>query len=137
MAFLLLKTEPSTYSYADLKRDKRTAWDGVKNALAQQHLRAAKQGDLVAVYHTGGEKQVVGIAELTSDPYPDPTAGDPKGVAVDLRPRKRLAAPVPLEVLKAAAAFADSPLLTQGRLSVVPLTDAQWKALLALGRTTL
>ena len=137
MAYLLLKTEPDAYSFEDLERDGRTRWDGVTNALALKHLRAAEAGDLAAVYHTGGERRAVGIAEITSAPYPDPAAGDPRLVVFDLAPRRRLARPVELAQLKASTAFCDSPLLKMGRLSVVPLTAEQWQALLTLAETRL
>jgi predicted RNA-binding protein with PUA-like domain len=82
--YWLLKTEPSTYSFADLEREKRAVWDGVANALALKHLRLMKRGDLSFIYHTGDEKQIVGIAEVTSNPYPDPKKNDPKLAVVDL-----------------------------------------------------
>jgi predicted RNA-binding protein with PUA-like domain len=132
MAHWLLKTEPSTYSFDDLARDRKTAWTGVANPQAQLHLRAMRAGDEVAVYHTGSVKAAVGLGTVGKAAYPDPT-GDGKLVCVDLKAGRPLAAPVTLAALKAAKAFAGSPLVTQGRLSVVPLTAAQWKALLALG----
>lgn len=133
MARWLMKTEPSTYAFDDLSREGTTAWSGVRNAQARLHLRAMKVGDAVAVYHTGGEKAVVGLASVTRAAYPEP-GGDAGAVQVDLAAGARLAAPVPLAALKAARPFAGSPLLSQGRLSVVPLDAAQWRALLALGR---
>ena len=133
MPFWLVKTEPSAYAFDDLRRDRKTRWDGVSNAQAQANLRAMREGDEVAVYHSG-EKAAVGLAKVAGGPSPDP--GDPEGkrVAVDLAAGAPLAAPVPLEALRAEKAFEGSPLLRQGRLSVVPLTAAQWKALLRLGR---
>ncbi len=133
MPFWLVKTEPSAYAFDDLRRDRKTRWDGVSNAQAQANLRAMREGDEVAVYHSG-EKAAVGLAKVAGGPSPDP--GDPAGkrVAVDLAAGAPLAAPVPLEALRAEKAFQGSPLLRQGRLSVVPLTAAQWKALLRLGR---
>jgi predicted RNA-binding protein with PUA-like domain len=135
MAYLLLKTEPSTYSWADLQKARKATWDGVANPVAVKNIRAAKKGDLAVIYHTGDEKQAVGVATLTSDGYPDPK--DPKLAVFDLAPRAPLAQPVTLAQLKAAPAFAESPLLKLGRLSVVPLDEAQWRALLALAKTTL
>lgn len=132
MATWLLKTEPTAYAFDDLVRERTTAWTGVKNPQARLHLRAMKAGDAVAVYHTGAVRAVVGLATVTRAAYPDP-AGGAGALAVDLRAGARLAAPVELAALKAGKAFAGSPLLTQGRLSVVPLTAAQWKALLKLG----
>jgi predicted RNA-binding protein with PUA-like domain len=134
MACWLVKTEPSAYSFGDLRAEGRTDWTGVKNPQAQLQLRAMKAGDRVAVYHTGGEKAVVGQARVAAGPRPDPT--DPAGqrVAVALTPGRALAAPVTLTTLRGVKAFAGSPLLIQGRLSVVPLTAAQWKAIEMLGR---
>lgn len=129
----LLKTEPGSYSYADLEHDARAVWDGVKNPVALRNLRAMKPGDGVVIYHTGGEKAAVGLAEVTKAAYPDPKAGHPRLVVVELKPKGRLARPVTLAEIKARADFAESPLLRQGRLSVVPLTAPQWKALLGLG----
>jgi len=132
MAHWLLKTEPSTYAFDDLAREKRTAWTGVANPQAQLNLKAMKPGDEVAVYHTGPVKAAVGLGTVARAAYPDPS-GDGKQVCVDVKAGKALAAPVTLAALKEAKAFAGSPLVTQGRLSVVPLTAAQWKALVAMG----
>jgi predicted RNA-binding protein with PUA-like domain len=125
----LLKTEPSTYGYDDLEREGRAVWDGVTNPVALKNLRAMKEGDRVVVYHTGDEKAVVGLAEVVRAAYPDPKAGDAKLVVVDLKPKGRLAEPVSLADIKKMPLFAESPLVRQGRLSVVPLDAAQWKAL--------
>jgi predicted RNA-binding protein with PUA-like domain len=130
----LLKTEPSSYGYADLEREGRTAWDGVTNPVALRNLRAMKVGDLAFVYHTGDEKAAVGTARVVRAAYADPKKGTDRLVVVDLEPTGRLKAPVTLAEMKAMAAFADSPLVRQGRLSVVPLTPAQWKAVLERGR---
>lgn len=134
MASWLVKTEPSTYAFGDLVAERKTLWSGVKNPQAQLQLRAMRRGDQVAVYHTGGEKAVVGTAAVTAAACPDPTDRAGKRVAVELAPVKPLAAPVTLAALRGEAAFAGSPLLTQGRLSVLPLTAAQWKRIVALGR---
>lgn len=134
MAYWLLKTEPSTYGWDDLEREKRAVWDGVTNPVALKNLRAARKGDEVAIYHTGDEKSAVGIAEVIREAYPDPKSDDEKLVVVELVPKRRLAKPVPLQALKADPAFSDSPLLRIGRLSVVPLDGPQWRALLALAR---
>jgi predicted RNA-binding protein with PUA-like domain len=128
----LLKTEPSTYSYADLERDKKAVWDGVSNALALKHLRTMKRGDLAFIYHTGDEKQIVGIAEVTSDPYPDPKEKDPRLVVVDLKPGRRLTRPVTLSEVKADAGFGDFELVRIGRLSVMPVSVERWKKLLRM-----
>lgn len=128
----LVKTEPSTYAFDDLRRDRKTRWDGVSNAQAQAHLRAMRKGDEVLVYHSG-EKAAVGWARVARDPYPDP--GDPAGkrVAVELRAGEALGVPVALGVLRGEKVFEGSPLLRQGRLSVVPLTEGQVKAVKRLG----
>jgi predicted RNA-binding protein with PUA-like domain len=132
----LVKTEPSAYSFGELTAEKKTLWSGVKNPQAQLNLRAMKRGDRVAVYHTGGEKAVVGTALVTGAAVPDPTDKAGKRVAVELSPVGPLAAAVTLSTLRAEAGFAASPLITQGRLSVLPLTAAQWKRLETLGRRT-
>ncbi len=129
----LLKTEPGAYSYQDLEREGRARWDGVKNPVALRNLRLMKEGDRVLVYHTGGEKSVMGEAEIVRAAYADPSAGDARLVVVDVAPRRRLPRPVPLAELRTIADLAGSPLLRQGRLSVVPLTAAQWHAITKLG----
>ena len=128
----IVKTEPSTYSYADLARQNTAVWDGVKNNLALKHLRQMKPGDRVLVYHTGDEKAVVGIAEVTSDAYPDPKQKDPKLAVVDLRVVERLSRPVPLAEIKMDRAFADLALVRMGRLSVMPVSADQFKRILKL-----
>jgi len=130
----LLKTEPSAYSYDDLEREGRAVWDGVTNPVALKNLRAMKAGDEAFVYHTGDEKAVVGRARVARAAYADPKKGDARLVVVDLEPLGRLKVPVTLAEIKAMPAFADSPLVRQGRLSVVPLTPPQWKAVLDRGR---
>ena len=130
----LLKTEPGEYSYDDLEREGRARWNGVTNPVALRNLRATKRGDRVLVYHTGSEKAVVGKAEVVREAYADPKAKDERLVVVDVEPRGRLARPVTLAEIKAMPEFAESPLVRQGRLSVVPLTAVQWKAVEARGR---
>ncbi len=130
--YWIVKTEPSTYSYDDLERQKTAVWDGVKNNLALKHLRQMKPGDRVLVYHTGDEKAVVGIAEVTSDAYPDPKQKDPKLAVVDLRVVERLSRPVPLAEIKMDRAFADLALVRMGRLSVMPVSADQFKRILKL-----
>jgi predicted RNA-binding protein with PUA-like domain len=134
MAEWLLKTEPSDYSFADLQKAKKAVWDGVKNPVALRNLRAMKKGDRVVVYHTGDEKAAVGLASVTGEAYPDPKGRAPGFVVVELEAGAPLARPVTLAEMKALPVFADSPLVRQGRLSVVPLTAAQWKALEAQSR---
>jgi predicted RNA-binding protein with PUA-like domain len=130
----LLKTEPGTYSFDDLEREGRARWDGVTNPVALRNLRAMKKGDRVLVYHTGGEKAVVGKAEVVREAYPDPKVKDERRVVVDVEPRGRLVRPVTLAEIKAMAELAGSPLVRQGRLSVVPITAAEGKAIEARGR---
>ncbi len=132
MACWLIKTEPTTYSFADLERERVTAWTGVKNPVAQANLRAMQAGDRVLIYHSG-TKVAVGLAEVVRTAYPDPTAAGSGMACVDVRAVSALPSPVPLADLKKARAFAGSPLIRQGRLSVVPLTEEQWKLVLELG----
>ena len=128
----LLKTEPSTYAWADLVNQNRAVWDGVTNALALKNIRAMKKGDAVFVYHTGNEKAVVGIARAVSDPYADPKAKDPKLAVVDLEPDRPLRRPVTLAEMRAASALAGLDLLRLSRLSVVPVSEAHWKVILEM-----
>jgi predicted RNA-binding protein with PUA-like domain len=120
----LLKTEPTAYSFADLQRDKQTIWDGVTNPTAVKHLREMKPGERLVIYHTGDQKSAVGTATVVSV---DPS--DPKNPAVKIKVGKAVAKPVTLPEVKASSVFADSPLVRQGRLSVVPLNAAQFKFL--------
>lgn len=120
----LLKSEPSEYSFADLERDQTTIWDGVSNPVALRHLREMKSGDRLIIYHTGDEKSAVGTASVVSV-----DVSDPKNPRVKIKVDKPLAKPVTLASIKANSVFADSPLVRQGRLSVVPLTAAQSKFL--------
>ena len=129
----LVKTEPSAYAYTDLERDGGTRWDGIRNAQALIHLRAMKQGDQVLVYHTGGEKAVVGVAKVTRGAYPDPAGTDPKLVAVDLAPLRPLAVPVTLAAIRKERSLADLALVRHGRLSVMPVPAREWAILLRLG----
>ena len=131
--YWLLKTEPSTYAFADLERDKRAVWDGVSNALALRHLRSMKRGDLAFIYHTGNEKRIMGIAEVTRDPYPDPKEKDQRLVVVDLKPRECLPRAVTLAEVKANPEFRDFELVRMGRLSVMPVSQSRWKRLLTMG----
>jgi predicted RNA-binding protein with PUA-like domain len=129
----LLKTEPSTYSFARLLKEGRAVWDGVRNNLALLHLRAMKEGDRVLIYHSGPEKAVVGTARIVAAAYPDPGQDDPKLVVVDVAPDAPLPQPVPLAAVKADPALADMPLVRMSRLSVMPVTPEQWRRILAMG----
>jgi predicted RNA-binding protein with PUA-like domain len=131
----LVKTEPGEFGYPDLERDGGAVWDGVSNPVALRNLREMRDGDQVLVYHTGAEKAVVGVAEVAKGAYPDPRRKNPRLVVVDLRPRQRLARPVTLAEIKASAVFQDSPLVRQGRLSVVPISAEQWKEIELLARS--
>jgi predicted RNA-binding protein with PUA-like domain len=133
MNYWIVKTEPSTYSYDDLASQKTAVWDGVKNNLALKYLRQMQPGDRVLVYHTGDEKAVVGVAQVTSQAYPDPKQKDPKLAVVDLKADSRLPRPVPLAEIKKDRAFADLGLVRIGRLSVMPASAEQFNRLLKLG----
>jgi predicted RNA-binding protein with PUA-like domain len=132
----LLKTEPDCYAWDQLVKDKKTTWDGISNATALKHLRTMKKGDVALIYHTGDERAAVGVAEITSNPYPDPKEGDEKLVVVDLKPRKKLANPVTLSDIKADPAFAGWDLLRIGRLSVVPVPDPMWSRIEELSESS-
>ena len=122
----LFKEEPTHYSFDDLTRDGKTSWTGVKNPLAQKHLRSVKKGDRIFYYHTGDEKAVVGVMKAAGDAYPDPGDKSGKLYAVDVAPGKKLPRAVTLAEIKADAAFRDFPLVRIARLSVMPVTDAEW-----------
>ena len=135
MATWILKTEPTEYSFADLKKDGTTVWSGISNATALIHLRNIKQGDTLVIYHTGKERQAVGLARAASGPYADPSLGDPKRVVIDVAAGKALAGAVTLEQFKADPLLAKSDLVRIGRLSVVPLNGAQLARVLEFART--
>jgi predicted RNA-binding protein with PUA-like domain len=118
----LLKTEPSVYSFGDLQREKTTIWDGVNNPVALKNLRGMKAGDQLVIYHTGDEKSTAGAASVVSV-----DSADPRNPQVKIKAEQSLPRPVTLAEIKANKLFADSPLVRQGRLSVVPLTEAQYK----------
>jgi predicted RNA-binding protein with PUA-like domain len=122
----LLKTEPTVYSFADLQRENTTIWDGVTNPVAVKNLRGMKPGEQLVIYHTGDEKSAVGTATVVSV-----DASDPRNPQVKIKVGKPVPRPVTLAEVKANKLFADSPLVRQGRLSVVPLTDSQHKYLIA------
>src|SRR3954452_24482332 len=122
----LFKEEPSNYSFDAFVKDKKTTWSGVKNPVAQRNLASVRKGDRVFYYHTGDEKSVVGIAKALGDAYPDPDDASGKAFVVDIGPVRKLARPVTLKEIKADRAFADFPLVRISRLSVMPVTDAEW-----------
>jgi len=130
MNYWLLKTEPDTFSWDDLVRDKKTGWDGVRNFQARSHLKAMKKGDLAFVYHTGEEKSVVGIAKLTKENYPDPK--DNEWVAVEIAPVNKLKNPVSLAQIKADKRFTNMVLVKASRLSVQPVKKEEFDMIVAL-----
>ncbi len=123
----LFKEEASHYSFGQLQKDGRTVWSGVRNALAQKHLRAVQEGDRIFYYHTGDEKAIVGVARAASGPYPDPE--DESLVVVDIVPVAPLSRPVSLSEIKASGRFASFPLVRIPRLSVMPVSDSEWRAI--------
>jgi predicted RNA-binding protein with PUA-like domain len=130
MTAWLLKTEPDAFSFDDLVQRGTEPWDGVTNNAALKNLRAAQNGELCVIYHTGDERRAIGLATVVREAYPDPKQTDPKLVAIDVKVGERLARPVRLDELKTDPRFDGSPLLRQSRLSVVPLTDEQYAAIL-------
>jgi len=132
MANWLFKEEPSNYSYDDLARDGKTSWTGVRNPVAQRHLRSVKKGDRVFFYHTGNEKSVIGIAKAVADAYPDPGDKSGKLYAVDVAPVKKLKTPVTLAAIKADKAFANFELTRIPRLSVMPVDEETWERILSM-----
>ena len=123
----LFKEEPSSYSFDTFRNDGRTVWAGVKNPLARKHLRSVRKGDRIFYYHTGNQKAIVGVAKAAGDAYPDPKDKTGKAVVVDIVPERPLARPVTLAEIKASKAFVSFPLTRLPRLSVMPVTDAEWK----------
>ncbi len=134
MGYWLLKTEPSVYSFDDLQKDRKTVWDGVTNNLALKHLRSVKKGDQVLIYHTGDEKQVVGIAQAVSAPYPDRDMKNPKLVVINLTSRRKLRRPVTLAEMKRRKEFSSFELVRLPRLSVMPVRKTIWEKILKLGK---
>jgi predicted RNA-binding protein with PUA-like domain len=130
--FFLFKEEPANYSYDAFAKDGSTTWTGVKNPVAQRNLASVKKGDLVFYYHTGNEKQIVGIAKASGNAYPDPADKTGKAHVVDLAPVKKLKRPVTLAEVKADKQFATFALTRIPRLSVMPVTSDQWDAILKM-----
>ena len=130
----LFKTEPSAYSFQQLQKDRRTVWDGVKNNLALKHLAAIKNGDAILIYHTGDEKAVVGQARAASGAYPDPAKKDPKLRVIDIQAEKPLSRPVTLAEIKADPKLKSFDLVRLPRLSVMPVSEEQWKIIERLAR---
>ena len=134
MAQWLVKEEPDHYGYARLERDHKTVWAGVRNPLAQKHLRAIRKGDRIFYYHTGSERAIVAVARAISDAYPDPSDASGKLHVVDIAPDRWLPQPVTLASIKADRAFAAFPLVRMGRLSVMPVTDEEWSRIEKMSR---
>ena len=132
-SYWMVKQEPETYSWDDFVRDGKTDWTGVRNYQARNNLRLMKAGDRVLFYHSGKDKAVVGIAEVYKSAYPDPTAQDPQWVAVDLKPVKPLATPVPLAAIRYDKRLSGLPLIRQSQLSVMPLTKEEFDVLVGMG----
>ena len=132
MAYWLVKSEPSTYSWDQLVVDKQTAWTGVRNYAARGHLKNMKKGDEVLFYHSNEGLDIVGIAKVVKEFYQDPTTDDDRWVVVDLKPHKKLKNPVPLDTIKKDKRLANMALVRIGRLSVQPVTDAEWKVIMEL-----
>ena len=126
MAYWLVKSEPSTYSFDQLQKDGNTVWDGVRNYAARIHLRSMKKGDQVFFYHSNEGTEIVGIAKVAKEAYQDPTTTDEAWVAVDLKPHKKIKKPVTLAQIKADKRLADMALVRLGRLSVQPVTEKEW-----------
>jgi predicted RNA-binding protein with PUA-like domain len=135
--FWLVKSEPYKYPFDALVRDKKTTWDGVRSFEARNNLRAMSKGDLLLFYHSNEGKEIVGIAKVSASAYPDPTAEDGDWSVVDLAPVKPLTAPVSLAAIKADAKLSEMQLVRRSRLSVVPVTAAEFKRVLELGKTKL
>lgn len=132
MNYFLLKTEPTVYSYSDLEKNKKTTWDGVSSPGGLHQIKQVKKGDLAFIYHTGDEKQVVGIAEIISGPYNDPKSDDPRLFVFDIKPKKKLKSPVTLSAIKADKRFKDSRLVREARLSVQPMPKELWDIIITM-----
>jgi predicted RNA-binding protein with PUA-like domain len=133
MNYWLLKSEPFKYSWDDLVKDKRTYWDGVRNYQARNNMRAMSKGDLALYYHSNEGKEVVGIAEIVKEHYPDPTATEGDWSVVEVKPKKRLKNPVTLKQIKADKKLTEMKLVKQGRLSVCPVTKTEFDYIIKLG----
>ena len=132
MNYWLVKSEPATYGWEQLVKDKKTTWDGVRNYAARIHLRAMKKGDEVLYYHSNEGMEIVGIAKVDKEAYQDPTTEDTNWVAVDLKPFKKLKNPVSLAKIKADKRLNDMALVRLGRLSVQPVTEKEWEIIMEL-----
>ena len=134
VAYFLVKSEPETYSFDALQRDGQTVWDGVRNFTARGHLKEMKVGDQVLFYHSGEDKEVVGVAEVAKEAFPDASDETGRFVAVELKPVRPLKGAVTLAAMKAEPSLADLKMIRQGRLSVSPVTPGEWKAILRMAK---
>ena len=132
MAYWLVKSEPSVYSWEQFVKDKETSWDGVRNYAARLHLRAMKKGDAVLYYHSNEGMEIVAIATISKEAYQDPTTDDERWVSVGLKAVKRLKNPVSLDAIKQDKRLKDMALVRISRLSVQPVTDKEWAAVMEL-----
>ena len=132
MAYWLVKSEPSAYSWDQLVKDKQTDWTGVRNYAARNHLKSMKEDDEVLFYHSNEGLEIVGIAKVAKEAYQDPTAKEPMWVVVDLKPYKKLKSPVSLDSVKKEKRLKDMALVRLGRLSVQPVTDKEWSVIMEL-----
>src|SRR5215211_1796136 len=132
MAYWLVKSEPSAYSWEQFEKDKQTIWDGVRNYAARNHLKAMKKGDQVLFYHSNEGLEIVGIAKVAKEAYHDPTTGDEAWVVVDLKPYKRIKKPVSLAQIKVDKRLTNMALVRLGRLSVQPVTEDEWNVIMEL-----
>lgn len=135
MAYWLVKSEPFKYSWEQFEKDGKTFWDGVRNYAARNNLRAMKKGDLCLWYHSNEGLEIVGIAKVAKEAYQDPTTEEEAWVAVDLKPFKKLRTPVSLQQIKSEKRLQEMALVRLGRLSVQPVTDAEWKVIMELSGT--
>ena len=136
-SFWIIKQEPSQYNWKQFEKDKETYWDGVRNYQARNNLKNMKKGDNLLFYHSVVGKEIVGIAEVTREAYPDPTTDDERWVVVDLKPIKPFKVPVTLEEIKTHKELSEIALIKQARLSVMPITKKEFQILLKLGKTKL
>ncbi|MBI4389008.1 MAG: EVE domain-containing protein [Nitrospinae bacterium] len=133
MNYWLVKQEPTKYSWEQFEKDKKTRWDGVRNYQARNNLNAMRCGDLLLFYHSVEGKEIRGVAEVCKESYPDPTADDPRWVAVDIKPVRALRAPVPLDAVKAHPRLQKMALIRQSRLSVMQIAKDEFEIILEMG----
>ncbi len=136
-SFWIIKQEPSQYNWKQFEKDRETYWDGVRNYQARNNLKKMKKGDNLLFYHSVVGKEIVGIAEVTRESYPDPTTDDDRWVVIDLNPIKPFKVPVTLEEIKAHKELSEIALIKQARLSVMPITKKEFQILLKMGKTKL